>query len=289
MPNARHCRIPLHFEDGVTFDTAQVIYLITCPEAGALRGAYSSWVSAEQASRQYKGPWAARMYTWSQAVSTWNRCCEAGEHDHPAFSDSPPSSRPSTPSSSPPSSRPSTPPPNPRLRGKATTLASPLPPSFSSSAQAAASKPKIKGPRLAPRVSSPKGRFVVQGSGEVRDSYREATEDFARMGTLLTPADDLLVASHIARGSSIPEARALVAVRQALQSLEAVSPSEDEEEAEALIPALENALRALHLRRCVPGGSGGSSGGKGKAREIDVFEQPEGFGWDSDTSQWVSK
>ncbi|KAK7033882.1 hypothetical protein R3P38DRAFT_3186196 [Favolaschia claudopus] len=264
MPNARHCRIPLHFEDGVTFDTAQVIYLITCPEAGALRGAYSSWASAEQASRQYKGPWASRMYTWSQAVSTWNRCCEAGEHDHPAFSDSPPSSRPSTPSSSPPSSRPSTPPPNPH-------------------------KPKITGPRLAPRVSSPKGRFVVQGSGEVRDSYREATEDFARMGTLLTPADDLLVASHIARGSSIPEARALVAVRQALQSLEAASPSEDEEEAEALIPALENALRALRLRRSVPGGNGGSSGVKGKAREIDVFEQPEGFGWDSDTSQWVSK
>ncbi|KAK7063341.1 hypothetical protein R3P38DRAFT_3164341 [Favolaschia claudopus] len=91
--------------------------------------------------------------------------------------------------------------------------------------------------------------FVVRGSGSVRASYDAAAADLTA-STLggLYQADDPHIAAHIARGSYIREAEALVDAEKAIRGLERANPSDDESVSRQTVDSLERALQALRFR-----------------------------------------
>ncbi|KAK7020026.1 hypothetical protein R3P38DRAFT_3198575 [Favolaschia claudopus] len=107
-------------------------------------------------------------------------------------------------------------------------------------------------PPLSPPPSAPfptTTLFVVRGSGSVRTSYDAAAADLTA-STLggLYQADDPHIAAHIARGSYIREAEALVDAEKAIRGLEGANPSDDESVSRQTVDSLERALQALRFR-----------------------------------------
>ncbi|KAK6975040.1 hypothetical protein R3P38DRAFT_3238111 [Favolaschia claudopus] len=89
------------------------------------------------------------------------------------------------------------------------------------------------------------GSFVVEGSGTVRDSFREATTDFVRTGGAIHRVDNPHIAAHISRGSSLAAAEALFHASQSLQRLEVAEPEENGPASRIAVDALDAALHAL--------------------------------------------
>ncbi|KAJ7192984.1 hypothetical protein GGX14DRAFT_577646 [Mycena pura] len=254
-----YCSPLFHPDPGTTQANTKTFYLVTSPAAGAKRGAYPSWVSAQRVAESIVRGGAVKYTSWQACLSAWHACCDAGEHDHPSSLDAAQSAQLAPVEAGPPATPRAHPHPvESRLAAVPLLTQGSMTPGIPRGS--AVPSPTLRTPHTpcAPCTvqatalsSTPSATYAVRGSSVMHSSLNAALDDFraagaARPVTLCT-TDDPRIAAYFAAGHSLQEATALAQGDSALDRYNALASGTSNPRRERVVAELQRALHALTI------------------------------------------